>query len=152
MDCIAFFCLSCTLHITTSLLCWLHLSAALHAGMERIKTCMKVVRAANKKPQNRSNTDVNHIVAETQALQLLTQHGPGVHRDLCHVVQHSSLGQLSSFRLPGEHPHGLFIYVSNQAGSLCSMRSMVPASSAAAESPSHGRIPAQECDAIPTQL
>lgn len=44
-------------------------------------------------------------------MALLTQHGPGVHRDLCHVVQYCSLGQMSSLRLPGEHPHGLFIYV-----------------------------------------
>jgi hypothetical protein len=56
--------------------------------------------------------DINWIAAETQGVELLTQHGPGVHRDLCHVVQHCSLGQMSSFRLPGEHPHGLFIYVS----------------------------------------
>lgn len=55
--------------------------------------------------------DINYVAAETQGVALLTQHGPGVHRDLCHVVQHCSLGQMSSFRLPGEHPHGLFIYV-----------------------------------------
>lgn len=92
-----------------------NLPAALHAGMERMKTCLKVCRAASKKPQNRSNLDINHILAETQAVQLLTQHGPGVHRDLCHVVQHCSLSQMSSFRLPGEHPHGLLIYVSSSA-------------------------------------
>lgn len=86
--------------------------AALHAGMERMKTCLKVTRAASKKPQNRSNLDINYIAAETQAVQLLTQHGIGVHRDLCHVLQHCSLGQMSSFRLPGEHTHGLLIYVS----------------------------------------
>jgi len=79
--------------------------------MERMKTCAKVCRAASKKPQNRSNLDINHILGETQAVQLLSQHGPGVHRDLCHVVHHCSLSQMSSFRLPGEHPHGLFIYV-----------------------------------------
>lgn len=86
---------------------------ALHAGMERMKTCLKVSRAASKKPQSRSNMDINLIAAETQAVQLLMQQGPAVHRDLCHVVQHCSLAQIQSIRLPGEHPDGLFIYVSN---------------------------------------
>lgn len=30
-----------------------HLLAALHAGMERMKSVLKVCRAANKKPHNR---------------------------------------------------------------------------------------------------
>lgn len=88
-----------------------HIPSALHQGMERMKACRRVARAASKKPQSRSGLDVNYIAAETQAVQLLTQHGPGVHKDLCHVVQHCSLSQMCSFRLPGEHPHGLFIYV-----------------------------------------
>lgn len=96
--------------------------AALHAGMERIKTCVRVARAASKKPQNRSAVDVNFIAAETQGVQLLVQHGPGVHRDLCHVLQHCSLGQMSSFRLPGDHPHGLYIFVM-QVGGLARARS-----------------------------
>jgi hypothetical protein len=28
------------------------------------------------------------------------------------VLEYCSLGQMSSFRLPGEHPHGLLVYVS----------------------------------------
>jgi hypothetical protein len=86
--------------------------AALHAAMERMKSCVKVSRAASKKPQTRNNVEINYILAETQTVQLLASHGPGVHRDLCHVLQYCSLGEMSSFRLPGEHPHGLLIYVS----------------------------------------
>lgn len=86
--------------------------SALHQGMERMKSCARVSRAAHKAPQHRSNLDVSYIAAETQGIPLLVQHGPGVHRDLCHVLQHCSLPQMASMRLPSEHPSGVFVYVS----------------------------------------
>jgi hypothetical protein len=92
--------------------CACNTHAALHQGMERIKSCSKVLRAGSKKPAARGTLDINHLAAETQAIPLLAQHGAGVHRDLCHVVQAQELQQMASLRLPGEHSCGLLVYVS----------------------------------------
>lgn len=60
--------------------------AALHASLEDAKTVARVCRAACKKPQARNNLDIQYIMQRTMKSPLLTYHGPGVHRDLCHVV------------------------------------------------------------------
>ncbi|WIA30393.1 hypothetical protein OEZ86_000479 [Tetradesmus obliquus] len=88
-----------------------HLLAALHSRMERIKGVVCVCKAASKRPHSRTNTDINHIAAETQSATLLTREGPAVHRELCHVLQALNVSQMQSVRLPGEFKSGIMVYV-----------------------------------------
>eukprot|EP00882_Tetradesmus_deserticola_P020266 GHRQ01021858.1.p1 GENE.GHRQ01021858.1~~GHRQ01021858.1.p1 ORF type:complete len:173 (-),score=57.38 GHRQ01021858.1:194-712(-) len=85
---------------------------ALHSHMERVKTVVRVCKAAFKKPHSRSNADITHIAAETQSLTLLTREGPAVHRELCHVLQALTVSQMQSVRLPGEFKSSIMVYVS----------------------------------------
>jgi hypothetical protein len=80
--------------------------------MERIKSVVRVCKAASKKPHSCSNTDINHIAAETQSVILLAREGPAVHRELCHVLQALNVSQMQSVRLPGEFKSGIMVYVS----------------------------------------
>lgn len=80
--------------------------------MERIKGVVRVCKAASKRPHSRTNTDINHIAAETQSATLLTREGPAVHRELCHVLQALNVSQMQSVRLPGEFKSGIMVYVS----------------------------------------
>eukprot|EP00883_Tetradesmus_obliquus_P004781 jgi/Sobl393_1/1515/SZX72241.1 len=79
--------------------------------MERIKSVVRVCKAASKRPHSRTNTDINHIAAETQSATLLTREGPAVHRELCHVLQALNVSQMQSVRLPGEFKSGIMVYV-----------------------------------------
>jgi hypothetical protein len=81
--------------------------------MERIKSVVRVCKAASKRPHSRSNADINHIAAETQSITLLTREGPAVHRELCHVLQTLDVSQMQSVRLPGEFKSGIMVYVSD---------------------------------------
>jgi len=55
--------------------------------MERVRTVNRVARALVKPPQTRNSIDINYIAAETDPYPTYTRGGPGLHRDLCHVVR-----------------------------------------------------------------
>lgn len=61
--------------------------AALHASMERARAVLRAHRALCKQPQARNSIDVSVVAAETGAFPAFTRGGPGLHRDLCHVVK-----------------------------------------------------------------